>query len=217
MAELNGGPSRRTVGARTGGRSERVVHDVLEATIDELARVGYAALRMDDVAARAGVAKTTVYRRWPTKAELVETAVRDAARVDDPIPDNGDVRKDLIELLHVNVGRIATPRARALARLMTNEGGDPDVDRLTRKIRDDKRAQHARVIERAKDRGEVPADVDAGLVVEVVFASLVARAIRYGEKPTPEQIERVVDLVLAGAENGGGITGRRTRRRPRGT
>ena len=52
---------------RVGGRSERVVRDVLDASAKELARVGYAALRMDDVAAAAGVNKTTVYRRWPTK------------------------------------------------------------------------------------------------------------------------------------------------------
>jgi AcrR family transcriptional regulator len=200
------------VGARTGGRSERVVHDVLEATIDELARVGYAALRMDDVAARAGVAKTTVYRRWPTKAELVDAAVREAARIDDPIPDTGSLRSDLVELLQVNVGRMALPKARALARLVANEGGDPEVDRLARKVRDEKRASHARVLERAKQRGELPAEVDSGLVVEVLFAPLVARTLRYGQKPTAEEIARIVDLVLAGAENGGGITGRPTRR-----
>lgn len=215
VADLGSGPSRRTVGARTGGRSERVVHDVLEATIDELARVGYAALRMEDVAARAGVAKTTVYRRWPTKAELVEAAVREAARIDDPIPDTGTLRGDLVELVQVNVGRLALPRARALGRLVTNEGGDPDVDRLARKLRDDKRAAHARVLERAKERGELPAEVDAGLVIEVLFAPLVARALRFGEKPTVEQIERVIDLVLRGAENGGGVTAPSETRRPR--
>ena len=74
MAALDEGSTsaagrRRTVGARTGGRSERVVRDVLRAAIEELSTNGYSALRVEDVAARAGVNKTTVYRRWPTKAD----------------------------------------------------------------------------------------------------------------------------------------------------
>ena len=91
------GLARRTVGARTGGRSERVVRDVLRATIDELARSGYAALRVDDVAARAGVNKTTVYRRWPTKTDLVAAAIRASAGQHEPVPDTGSARRDLVE------------------------------------------------------------------------------------------------------------------------
>lgn len=200
------------MGARTGGRSERVVREVLDATIEELARVGYAALRTEDVAARAGVAKTTVYRRWPTKHELVEAAVREAARIDDPLPDTGTLRGDVVALVQATVGRLGTPQARAIARLVGNEAAaDPDVDRFARKLRDDKRAQHARVIVRAQERGEIPADVDPALVIEVAFAPLVARAIRFGEKTPLEKIERIVDLVVTGAEHGGGKK-RRSRR-----
>lgn len=212
VAELEGGPSRRTVGARTGGRSERVVRKVLEATIDELARVGYVALRMDDVAARAGVAKTTVYRRWPTKPELVEAAIRDAARFHDPLPDTGDVRGDLVALVQATVGRLGTPSARAIARLVATES-DPEIARLAKKLRDDKRRSHAEVVVRAQARGELPKDVDPTLLVEVAFAPIVTRVMRSAEQPPLEEIERVVDLVVTGAENGGGVRRRRAGRR----
>ena len=64
--------TRRTEGIRSRGRSARVVQEVLTATAEELGRSGYAALRIEDVAERAGVNKTTIYRRWPTKAALVK-------------------------------------------------------------------------------------------------------------------------------------------------
>src|SRR4030095_5129663 len=56
---------------RVGGRSARVVADVLRTTLEVLGQEGYAGLRIDDVALRAGVNKTTIYRRWPTRADLV--------------------------------------------------------------------------------------------------------------------------------------------------
>src|SRR5262249_40598485 len=80
--------------ARIGGRSERVVRAVLAATTAELGRVGYAALRMEDVATTAGVNKTTVYRRWPTKADLVGAAMRGLGAPAQPAPDTGSLRGD---------------------------------------------------------------------------------------------------------------------------
>ena len=65
------GPARRTEGVRVQGRSARVVEIVLKATAEELGRVGFLALRIDDVAERSGVNKTTIYRRWASKEELV--------------------------------------------------------------------------------------------------------------------------------------------------
>src|ERR1700735_2678167 len=74
-------PGRRVKGRatrrqRVGGRSERVVEDVLAPAAKELARRGYASFRIEDVASAAGVNKTTVYRRWPTKADLVCAGIR---------------------------------------------------------------------------------------------------------------------------------------------
>src|SRR6185295_9319184 len=91
--------------ARVGGRSERVVRDVLDASAKELARVGYAALRMDDVAAAAGVNKTTVYRRWPTKSDLVRATFESLAQGPIATPAMGSIREDLQSLLAAFVAR----------------------------------------------------------------------------------------------------------------
>src|SRR5262249_13165058 len=87
--------TRRTRGV-LGGRSERVVQQVLVATVAELAESGYRAFRMDAVSEAAGVNKTTVYRRWPGKALLVAAAVEWMRRFvhDVPLPDTGSLEQD---------------------------------------------------------------------------------------------------------------------------
>src|SRR5207302_1077741 len=92
------GSSRRTQGI-LGGRSEQVVRRVLDAAIVELARSGYHGFRIDAVAARAAVNKTTIYRRWPSRAALV-TALVDRLRTplrESPLPDTGALESDLVE------------------------------------------------------------------------------------------------------------------------
>src|SRR5262245_18589755 len=64
---------------RTGGRSARVVATVLRTTLEVLGQQGYAGVRIDDIAARAAVNKTTIYRRWPTRADLVIAALTSLA------------------------------------------------------------------------------------------------------------------------------------------
>src|SRR5215475_4488000 len=88
---------RRTQGI-LGGRSEQVVRRVLDAAIVELARSGYAGFRMDEVVSTAAVNKTTIYRRWPSRAALIAALV-DRMRAplrDSPLPDTGRLESDLV-------------------------------------------------------------------------------------------------------------------------
>src|SRR5262249_7684341 len=90
--------TRRTQGT-LGGRSEQVVRRVLDAALVELAGSGYAAFRMDEVVSMARVNKTTIYRRWPSRAALV-TALVDRMRKplgESPLPDTGQLERDLVE------------------------------------------------------------------------------------------------------------------------
>src|SRR5882672_8326758 len=100
---------------RTGGRSARVVAEVLSATLELFAEHGYAGLSVEAVALHAGVNKTTIYRRWPTKVDLLGAALF-SLRDEEPEPPNtGSLREDLFTVLQRFVARIETPRHRAIA------------------------------------------------------------------------------------------------------
>jgi AcrR family transcriptional regulator len=202
-AQAEARSARRTMNARVGGRSERVVREVLRATLDELGRTTFVALRVEDVAARAGVNKTTVYRRWPTKVDLVAAAIRSTAHRA-PLADTGTLRGDLVAELEQVIGFVKTAEGRAAARLVDTAGADPDVARLTSALRSSARARRKLIVERAQARGELPSGVDAALVLDAIFTPLIMRVLRYREELDPNVPATMVDLVLRGATNGGG-------------
>jgi AcrR family transcriptional regulator len=207
---------RRTSGARPGGRSERVVRDILAATAAELARSGYGKLGMDEIAAKAGVAKTTIYRRWPTKAELVTAAVRalhglpppEGAGADETAPavaiDTGAVRSDLLALLRAQVAYTATPVGMGIVRVIGAELSDPEVEAIARDLRAERRAPMIAAVERGVARGELEATTDSALVVEVLAGTVFARLCRLREPIDDAFLEAIVDLVLNGVSRGAG-------------
>lgn len=192
------------MGARNGGRSERVVRDVLSAAIAELARSGYGALRVEDVADLAGVNKTTVYRRWPTKGDLVAAAVRAVAGHHEPPPDTGTARGDLVEMLGRAIAFARTAEGRAITRLITAEGGDPDVDRLSRSLRDSVMDQRSHIIVRAQERGELPKGLDVQMMIDAIFSPVMMRVLRFGEEVDGPTAAAFVDLIITGAQHGAG-------------
>ncbi len=181
-----------------------MVRQVLRAAIDELGRAGYPAMRVEDVAVRANVNKTTVYRRWPTKAELVSAAVRATVGIGEPLPDTGSLRGDLVELVKRALDYLSQPDGIAIIRLITIERTDPDIERLAQTLRDEGRRNRVSLIERAKTRGLVPVGVDSYLVTDAIFTPIFTRAIKWGEAIEDDTIVRLVDLVVSGAERGGG-------------
>ena len=101
-------PTPRPGEQRPGGRTAKVRTAVLQATVAALAEDGYEALNVEDVARRAGVHKTTVYRRWPTKTELIADAMcaRSNERVE--VPDTGTLAGDLQVLARAIVADIGS-------------------------------------------------------------------------------------------------------------
>src|SRR5690348_1645244 len=106
--------SPRSDQPRRIGRGPRVRAAVLTAALAELAEVGYAALTMDNVARRAGVHKTTVYRRWPDRDRLLLDALMDQVAVDVPIPDTRSIETDLQEHARSLVRWLTSPTGRAV-------------------------------------------------------------------------------------------------------
>jgi AcrR family transcriptional regulator len=180
---------------RVGGRSARIVADVLSATAEALAKVGYAALRMEEVAQAACVNKTTVYRRWATKAHLVADAMRRETERRTVAPDTGSLREDLRIMLASFVENGRTP----LARAWLSELGNPEVRAIMRGSRRQFESQWITVIARGMARGELPPDTSPVFLSEVLVSPVVVRLVSGEELPTQEFCRDVIDLVLAGA------------------
>jgi len=200
---------RKTRGARVGDRAKRVVSAVLRATLAELGEVGYAALRIENVAERARVNKTTVYRRWPTKPSLVGAAMRLCST--EPMPDTGSIRSDLVALGKQVIALMRSPDGTALMRMMGTDWQHPDIADLSRQIRGEMQRSRAKLVERAIARGELPKGSDPELIVDAVISPLFGR-LKHGVSVDGRLVARFADLVLTGARHGG-ARARRGRRK----
>jgi AcrR family transcriptional regulator len=154
-------------------RSSEVDEAILAAAVDVFAEVGLEGLTMEGVAARAGVAKNTVYRRYPNKIDLVVTAVRRYSGVGAPPPDTGTTRGDVRVLVDGLVSIVTeTPLGRMLPILVAVRTRVPELDAAYSEIVAEKRARSAVVVRRGIERGDFRADVDVDVVVDA-FASAV--------------------------------------------
>jgi AcrR family transcriptional regulator len=190
------GSPRRTQGG-LGGRSEHVVRRVLDAATAELARSGYAGFRMDEVVAMAGVNKTTIYRRWPSRAALVAALVermRGPLR-ERPLPDTGALERDLVEAFarRIAVGR--TTEGRAWARLL-DARHSPEVHAIIGDVVDERGGEWRAMVTRAIQRGEIPPATDPQLLLHVVRAIVDARRL------DRSWLVLAVRTVVAGARAG---------------
>ncbi|MFB7666354.1 TetR/AcrR family transcriptional regulator [Kitasatospora sp. NPDC056138] len=170
--------------------------EVLEAVLALLAQVGYERLTMDLVAQRARVGKATLYQRWPSKAELVVAALQDQHPAIG-LPDTGSVAEDLRGLLLAwQAGWVERDRGLVLAVLEASRS-DPELARLRQERLSRPLFQAAQsVLERARARGQVPAQVDEELLVQLPFALVLMRVLVLDEEPGRELIDRIVDGVL---------------------
>jgi AcrR family transcriptional regulator len=190
---------------RTGGRSARVVHDVLEATVDALAATGYSGFSFEDVAARAGVSRTTIYRRWPTKQDLVRAALLRFAEACPIIGDTGSLRGDLQQNLRTLHDPEHAARQAGLLRALMADFDDPELVALARLVRERMRQPAVAAVERAIARGELPPGTDPDVVIEPAAFTVVMRQAIFGDRIDPEYGERLLDVILAGARAGAGV------------
>ena len=193
--------TKRRVGEqRPGGRSARVRTSVLDATVELLENVGYERLSVEAVAARAGVHKTTVYRRWPSKAELVLDASRDLSEQRIPIPDTGTLGGDLRALARDVVGNIGSEAGGRRSRsIVAAAASTPELGGAMQRFWAARLAATAPVVERAIARGELPATADANTIIESLIGPLWVRLLLTGEDIDEAFADRVAQLVASGA------------------
>ncbi|HEU5388101.1 MAG TPA: TetR/AcrR family transcriptional regulator [Streptosporangiaceae bacterium] len=196
-----GGAPRPAGGAPRGRpRSAEADRAILTATADLLAERGLAAMSIEEVAARAGVGKTTIYRRWPSKGLLALDAFVISFRAEQPQPDTGSLRGDLLSALHAWVRAVTqTAMGPMLTGLIAEAQHDPELRGAWRdRVLEPMRTQHRVMLDRAIERGEIPATVDRDVVLDLFFGAAEHRLLLGHLPMTGDFIAEVVDMILAG-------------------
>ena len=176
---------------------------VLAAAREELAESGFAALTVDNVARRAGVHKTTVYRRWKDRETLVTEALTEHLAERIAIPDTGAFDSDLRALAHRMVRSLLDVDDQGVtAALYSDAGRLPEVAAVRQSLFADRFRRAAPLIERAVDRGELPAGTDPGLLLKSLIAPVYLRLLVLSEPLDEALADHATDLTLAAARAG---------------
>jgi AcrR family transcriptional regulator len=189
---------------RRGGRPRSVALNraILEAALDLLPEVGYGGLTMEGVAARAGVGKTTVYRRWPSKVALLMDAWRDIAEQVE-IPDTGEVRRDLLlylqRVIEVATGTIPT---RIIPAVAVEAADHPELAEAAREFWAARRALMFPILDRGIARGELRPDFDREVVADLLLGPIYYRLLVSRAPLKKELAGAIVSEVLEGAGAG---------------
>jgi AcrR family transcriptional regulator len=162
---------------RPGGRTARTRAAVIGATVAELAAHGYGGLTVEQVAARAGVHKTTLYRRWGGKEGLVVDAVEAVAAAAVRLPDTGSVDEDLRRWARSIVTTLTAGDSGAVVRALFGGGDAPELRDLRRRWWLTRAALVVPMVERATERGQLPAGTDPVEVIRQVGAPLYYRLL----------------------------------------
>jgi AcrR family transcriptional regulator len=174
-------------------RSIRADEAILAATIEVLAERGVRGLSVDEVAARAHAGKDTIYRRWPTRAQLVHDALARSAAEGVPIPDTGSVEDDLVEYLDA-VARFLSdsPFGRIAASVIGAAIEDAALADAAQAFWVERRAVAGSILERAIARGDLPSGGPVDLVVELLVGPIYYRWLVMHE---PTDIDRAREIV----------------------
>ncbi len=199
---------------RPGGRSARVRSAVLGATLAELAAVGYSALTLEGIARRAGVHKTTVYRRWGSRDRLLLEAILERSSEQVPIPDTGSLRADLFAVATAVIAMITTPEITAAIRALVSEAPhEPALAASGREFWAARFSLTREVIERAVQRHELPQTAHPDLAIEALIGPIYLRLLVTGEPLDTDYAGQLVDQVIAGIK-GAPAAGPREPRQP---
>lgn len=186
------------------GRGPKVRAAVLAATLAELADAGYAALTMEGVAQRAGVHKTTVYRRWKDREALVVDAMTDRAAAQAPIPDTHDIETDLRALARSLVDLLVTDPAdhAGIAVMGADVVRIPELAEVKRSFYADRYRRAEPIITGAIERGQLPAGTVPSAVLKTLIAPIYLRFLVTAEPLDEAAADEAAHIALAAARAG---------------
>jgi AcrR family transcriptional regulator len=182
-------------------RDEAAHRAILDATEDLVVEGGYQAMTVEQIAARAGVGKATVYRWWPSKAHLTLEMVTTRWFEVGELPDTGDIRRDLVEFMRVNFenhARGGLPLMNQIVADLEAGGHVAAIAEAQDFFVDQRRALGRAVMGRAVDQGVLPRDADIDLLLDVAAGVLLYQSLTSGSPGDLVDLDRIADLVLHG-------------------
>jgi AcrR family transcriptional regulator len=197
-----------TARTRPGGRAARVRRAVLDATVEAIRDHGFETLAIKDIATRAGVHETSIYRRWGTREALIIDGLLEDSGQNVPVPDTGSLRTDLTEFAGRLAAYLDSAHGRALMHLLITSD-DPAVASVRGPYLEARFGAVSTIIHRAIQRGETAASTDPRLVLETLIGPLHFRALVMRQRSDIVFIDRLVGLVIDGlsqpASSGGQV------------
>ncbi|MET9389028.1 TetR/AcrR family transcriptional regulator [Streptomyces sp. NPDC006624] len=198
---------------RPGGRTARVREAVLRAAEDALTELGFSGLDLADVARRADVGKTTVYRRWGTVAGLVADLLADMAEQSVPRTETGSLLGDLTANARLVWRTLTDPRQGPLfTALIAAATGDAKTAAALHRFYDLRVREWAPCVRQAVDRGEVPEGTDAQEVIRAVSAPLYYHLLISGGRLDEALADRAAEAAAVAARAGVFVRGKEGRR-----
>jgi AcrR family transcriptional regulator len=177
-------------------RVERSRRIILEAVLDELGEVGYGPMTIEGVAARAGVGKSTIYRHWPGKLELVEDAFR-TLKAAVTVPEGGSFRDRVVGVVAQVADLVAQSTYSAcMPALIEAAERDPKVRDFHNRFSSERRAVLVDLLRSGIDSGDLPPASDPELLADALVGPIVLRRLMLPERCDPGLAPRLVDQVL---------------------
>jgi AcrR family transcriptional regulator len=208
VASLRYGVWVTTVSRRPAGAAVlrgEITSAIRAAVVQELAAVGYGRMSIEAVARRANVAKTAIYRRWPSKLEMVLELVTDVVGPALPVPDTGSLRGDIELVLRIAAKALSHRLAsQIIPDLLAEAARNPQIaDTLQSALTATQRSIGVDLIGRAIERGELPAGTDPEVAVDLIVGPLYWR-LAIARTPLPaDYLARLAEATEAGLKGCG--------------
>ncbi|MGW4124075.1 TetR/AcrR family transcriptional regulator [Nocardia sp. NPDC004711] len=180
---------------RPGGRSARVKEAVHRAVLDAVAEHGVDQIGIPDIARRAGIRDSSLYRRWGTRENLVLDALLGYSEQVLPIPDTGTLRGDLTAFATELAAYLATPLGHGVARALAYVTDTGSITEARHAFWAERYRLVEPILARAADRGELPPGTDARMALELLIAPIHFRAMLTREPADTDYIDRLAGYV----------------------
>ncbi|MFI8975120.1 TetR/AcrR family transcriptional regulator [Nocardia asteroides] len=171
MSELEGVVTQR----RPGGRATKVKEAVRGAVLEAMAEHGADQVRIPDIARRAGVCASSIYRRWGTRENLILDVMLNASEAVFPLPDTGTLRGDLTTVGIALTDYLDTPRGKGLVRALTFMTDSAQAAAARRAFWDKRYSESKAIFTRAMVRGELPSSTDIRFAIELFVTPIHLR------------------------------------------